>query len=312
MSHVRSGSFLAGIATGDFDDPLMSYELGRFGLQHIMAISGFHFAIIASILGLFLRLFLAKKRACLLLMFLLSTYFAFLGCGPSILRAWISISIALGGFLLSRRAIGLNSLGVALMAVLIYDPLMWQSIGFQFSFVTTAAILLLFSGCDCVIQGLFAKRPLSLTVHMNSLNQHGYCVLTAIRQAFSLTVAVNLVALPLMLYYFHKFPWMSLAYNLFFPFLVSISMLLLMIGTLSHWILPPLGAAIHTINDRFTYFMLNYTYQMPVTVDFVWRVESLPVGLLVLHLCAVFGAGIWLRDYAKRKSEESSSDFDFV
>jgi competence protein ComEC len=285
----------------------MAYEFGRFGLQHIMAISGFHFAIIASILGLFLRLFFSKRKVCLLLIFLLSSYFVFLGCGPSILRAWISISIALGGFLLCRRAIGLNSLGVAMIAVLIYDPLMWQSIGFQFSFITTAAILLLFSGCDRVMQSLFAKRSLSLTVNMNSINQHGYCVLTTIRQALALTVAVNLVALPLMLFYFHKFPWMSLAYNLFFPFLVSISMLMLLLGTLVHAILPPLGEIIHSLNSHFTYFMLNYTYQMPVTVDFVWRVESISMGWLILYLCIVFSAGIWLRSYNK-----DAQEFEFV
>ncbi len=29
----------------------MSYEFGRFGLQHIMAVSGFHFSVITGILS---------------------------------------------------------------------------------------------------------------------------------------------------------------------------------------------------------------------------------------------------------------------
>ncbi len=58
-----SASFLTGIATGDFDDRRMQFEFGRFGLQHIMAISGFHFAIVASALGFFFEfLYLLKNQ----------------------------------------------------------------------------------------------------------------------------------------------------------------------------------------------------------------------------------------------------------
>lgn len=94
----RTGAFLTGIATGDFDDRQMLFEFSRFGLQHIMAISGFHFAIIAGILSLFLRLAMAKRRANVLLICILSSYFIFLGCGPSVMRAWVTILIVLLGF----------------------------------------------------------------------------------------------------------------------------------------------------------------------------------------------------------------------
>lgn len=63
IKNSRSAIFLTGIATGNFDDRLMSYEFGRFGLQHIMAISGFHFAIIAAILSIFLRCLIPKRLA---------------------------------------------------------------------------------------------------------------------------------------------------------------------------------------------------------------------------------------------------------
>ena len=53
--HSREGEFLAGLVTGDFSDVQSRTMLGRFGLQHIMAISGFHFAIIASILSVALN-----------------------------------------------------------------------------------------------------------------------------------------------------------------------------------------------------------------------------------------------------------------
>ena len=72
IKNRRSFVFLSGIATGVFDDRLMSAEFSRFGLQHIMAISGFHFSMIAFFLGLLLRIFLPQKKAALILLFLLT------------------------------------------------------------------------------------------------------------------------------------------------------------------------------------------------------------------------------------------------
>ena len=79
------------------EDRLMQFEFGRFGLQHIMAISGFHFAILAGFFSFGLHLMLNRRVANAFLIALLSTYFVFLGAGPSILRAWMTILITLGG-----------------------------------------------------------------------------------------------------------------------------------------------------------------------------------------------------------------------
>lgn len=313
-SHIpgyRAATFLAGIATGDFDDRLMAFEFSRFGLQHIMAISGFHFAIIAAILSILLRLVLSKRKGTLFLIFLLSSYFVFLGCGPSIMRAWITILIALMSFIVEKRGLGVNSLGVALLAVLLMDPLLCRHMGFQFSFVTTAAILLFFPGFDLAMQWIFPKRPLSQMIEMDGLNQHGYCILTFFRQALALTAAVNIIALPMMLFYFQKFPLLSLVYNLFFPFLVSIAMLLLLLGLLFSLGIPLLGSAIHTLNGYYTQFVLNFTYNMPTSLDFTWRVPVFSLELLLFYLTFIFVTGIYLR-YVLDHRQEQLQDLSFI
>lgn len=299
ISGRREAAFLAGIATGDFDDKLMSLEFSRFGLQHIMAISGFHFAIIAGILSALLRLFFDRKKSAYTLIFLLSSYFVFLGCGPSIMRAWVTILIALFGFVVERGSIGLNSLGVALLVVLFVDPLLCKSIGFQFSFITTAAILIFYSHFDGAMQSIFKKRDLSLVVEMDRWNQHGYCLLAFFRQGLALTAAVNVIALPMTLYYFQKFPLMSLLYNLFFPFLVSIAMLFLLLALLFSAGIPWLGDSIHALNSHYTHFVLNFTYNMPPTFDFVWRVTPFSSEILLFFLTFLFGGGIYLRHFDK-------------
>lgn len=89
------------------------------------------------------------------------------------------------------------------------------------------------------------------------------------RQGLALGFAVNLVTLPMMFYHFHRFPFLGLLYNLFFPAMVSISMFLLLF--------PPFVG----LNQLFTKFMLNLTYNMPPALDIVWRVENFPIEVVV-------------------------------
>jgi len=314
LSHIQGSqpaTFLAGIATGDFDDRLMAFEFSRFGLQHIMAISGFHFAIIAGILSVILRCVIGQRIATVLLIFLLSSYFVFLGCGPSIMRAWITITIALCGLLLEKRGSGLNSLGVAMLLILMINPLQCWNIGFQFSFLATAAILLLFPSCDILLQQLFEKRPLSQMVKMNVWNQHAYCVLVFFRQGLALTLAVNLLTMPLMFFYFQKFPVMSLLYNLFFPFLVSIAMLLLILGLLGGLFLSVVGDFFHAINSVYTQWVLNFTYYAPASLDFVWRYAGFSHEFLVVYLTLVVLLGIWVKQRLEQE-QDVFQDYAFI
>lgn len=288
-SHVgdeRSAVFLTGIVTGEFDDRLMQHEFGRFGLQHIMAISGFHFSIIAAILSFLLRLFMSHRPALLCLVIFLSAYFLFLGLSPSIMRAWLTIMIALIGVLWERKGSGLNALGLSMMAVLLYDPLLCLHIGFQYSFAATAAILLLYQPCEQLLQKLFPKRRLDQALKMDRFNQHGYLLVGFLRQAMALGIAVNLVTIPMMLTHFHQFPAMSLLYNLFFPSMVSLSMLLLILGLLVGWV-PFLFEWVHSLNGFYTRFVLDYTYNMPLAVDVTFKM-ALQAEVVVISLTLLF------------------------
>lgn len=303
--HIRydqAATFLAGIATGDFDDRLMMNEFSRFGLQHIMAISGFHFAIIAGILSFFIRYLLPRHHTTLLMLLLLSGYFFFLGFGPSIMRAWLTITIALIGTLLEKQNSGLNSLGIAIFFILLYDPWLCQNLGFQFSVLTTASILLFSSIGNYACQQFFRKRSLYAILKMDLLNRHGYVISAILREAIALGIAVNVTALPMTLFVFHKFPWLSLVYNLFFPFLVSISMLFLIVGMAVSWLIPPLAELIHNLNSVYTQFSLNFTFQMPPVFDYYVRVSAFPVEWLTVYITLLVFVGIILKHWQEQKS----------
>ncbi len=306
----RCANFLKGIATGEFSDKEMKYEFSRFGLQHIMAISGFHFAIVAAFFSLFLKTLIPRKKAAMALIFILCSYFLFLGSSPSIMRAWMMIVIVMGGSLLERRGNGLNSLGAAIFIILLVDPNMIHHIGFQFSTLITASILLSFSLFDTLMQQAFPRRNLHEVIEMNTLNQHGYCMITYFRKAFALTLSVNIVSLPASLYYFHKFPWMGLIYNWFFPFMVSISIMLLITGFLFYF-LPPLAGLVHLINDKYTHFMLNFAYHLPPTFDIYLRTKAVSLEILIPLLTAIFVLAIFGNNYLEYRQLEKR-DFAFI
>lgn len=286
--------FLTGMATGEFDDKQLFFEFGRFGLQHIMAISGFHFSILSAVLAVMLGICLSRKYSIGLQVFLLCIYCIFLGSNPSIMRAWLAAMIVLLGLAFGKRACGLNSLGIAMLVILLYNPLLCMNIGFQFSFAATTGILLLFQKFDSLWQRIFPVRRLNEAASMSLVSQHGYLILSYFRQGLALTCAVNLITAPLVLFYFHKFAAMGLIYNLFFPLMVSVSLFLLITGSLVFLLIPPVGIWVHELNAHYTRFVLNYTYNMPSTLDIIWRVNEYPAALLVCVLSFIVFIPIYL------------------
>lgn len=295
------GAFLSGIATGEFDDRILSHELGRFGLQHLMAISGLHFSILSTFIALVLGVFFSRKTAAIITIVVMSAYFVFLGASASVTRAWIAIIIALASLFIQRRSSGFNALGIGALALLLWDPLIIEELGFQFSFGITASILLWFSPCEKLLQQIFAKRRLNDVTKMDSWDQHGYCLLYFLRQSLALSLAVNIAALPLTLYHFHVFPLMGLVYNLFFPVLVSLSLVLLTTACCFSLIFPWLASQIHALNEYYTQFVLNFAFNLPKTFDYTWRVESIPIEGLMIYLAAVLIGGLFL---SKRSHNE--------
>jgi competence protein ComEC len=146
---------------------------------------------------------------------------------------------------------------------------------------------------------------------MSPLDQHAYIILTYFRQALALTIAVNLVALPMSLCTFEKFQLLSLVYNLFFPFMVSFSMFLLIIGLTLGLLISPLGNLFHTFNNTFTKFVLDFTSNLPQSFDLVIYSDRLSTSFLTSYLSLLFVLGILLKEWLKNQQEESQ-DFTFL
>ena len=72
-----------------------------------------------------------------------------------------------------------------MIVILIGNPQIAYHIGFQFSFLATASILIFYNPINIALQSILPKRSLSDITTMNTLNQHGYILSCFIPSIYS-------------------------------------------------------------------------------------------------------------------------------
>lgn len=283
LQRPRTASFLSSLITGDVEDRSLRYEFGKVGLQHILAISGFHFAILIAFCSFFLGLLLPHRWKIIALLLSINAYFLFVGSVPAVQRSWLMAMLYLVGKLIGRHSTGLNLLGVALLIEVILDPLVSASLGFQLSFLSCVGILL--------FHPFFNFQLKSSPAEMTLVSQHGTLLSTFFRQALSVNFAVNLAILPLILHYFHQFPLLALLYNLFFPLLVSVAMFGLLVSLLIHFFFPPLADLFFLGIDFFTAQLLDLTAYPPLALDYSLKVDF-PAWAIPFYIFVLFSFSV--------------------
>ena len=122
--------------------PAVRERFRATGLSHLLCVSGFHTALLATVAALLLfplRLWPRAGRYRHLIVIAIVWLYALLtGFMPSVVRAAVMISIYLGAKISERDAYPLNSLCIAVFIILAINPYWLFSIGFQLS---VAAVL---------------------------------------------------------------------------------------------------------------------------------------------------------------------------
>lgn len=195
------------------------------GIGHLMAVSGLHVGLIAAmIIGLWKRLGLRGQLPLILAMVIIFVYVYLTGMRPSALRAAVMISAVLGALLLDREYDLPSALALAALITLLINPLQLFSVGFQFSYIATLALI-------------YAYRPLE------QILKQLYCP-GLIRPAAAVTLAAQIGVLPLGVYYFHHLPVGALFFNLLILPLVTFIVALGLSGALISLVLPLFGSIV--------------------------------------------------------------------
>jgi len=191
------------------------------GVPHILAVSGFHVAVVCGFLS-FLFQYVPRKRVfrCVqypLMILLLWSYVVITGLAASAVRAGIMLTLYLVGRLLERDSDRYNTLAAAAFCMLAYNPLYLFDIGFELSYLAMLSIFFFFPR----LNGLAVVRNPLLKVPWDSL---------------TITLAAQLGTAWLCLYYFGSFSSVFLFANLPVTILATFLIPMVMI-----WVFLPTG-----------------------------------------------------------------------
>ncbi|HRW58202.1 MAG TPA: ComEC/Rec2 family competence protein [Chlamydiales bacterium] len=264
MGNSEEADLNIGLITGEIDNNLLKYYFHRLGLQHIIAISGFHFSIILLALSTLFKKLPFPIFSQIFLIILLTCFYLFLGNSPSILRAYITSMTYLISNLFMKKTNSLNTLGLALIIETCFYPHYIQNIGFQFTFICTFALIYGYP----VIREIFQKI------------KKGNFFFRFLKEALLISLCINVFTIPISLYYFHKFPLISILYNLFIPSLIIIPMTLSLISIATLFSFPFIGR----INHYLTKAILFLIYNPPIHLEWHLRFSNIHKSMLLLYL----------------------------
>ena len=139
-----AGALLIAITIGDksYLSDGLAYSIRQIGVSHMVAVSGFHLAVImGNLFSLFNRF--VKNRYLRFLMSLLAVVFIAGVCGftKSILRAGSMFIISAAAVLFDRESDSLSSLLLSIPAVFMISPFAIFSVGFNLSVIATFALV---------------------------------------------------------------------------------------------------------------------------------------------------------------------------
>lgn len=124
---------------------LINSTMIKAGTVHILVVSGFNTGMVIFIIILFLKLMgVAKKQRFFISLPLLIIYCLMTGASTPVVRATVMAIIFLSAYLFRRQADIYNSCAIALIFILLIDPLQLFDIGSQLSFISVISIVFLY------------------------------------------------------------------------------------------------------------------------------------------------------------------------
>ena len=168
------------------------------GAMHVLAVSGLHVGIVFLILNFFLKRVKWQIPAwryfkVALILTAIWTFALVTGASPSVIRATVMFSFVTVGEAMYRHKKFYNTLAASAFCLLVYNPYWLASVSFQLSYLAVFGIV------------YFQQKFSRLLVIENKWLD--YCW-----QLVCVSLAAQLMTLPLALYYFNQFPtyfWLS-------------------------------------------------------------------------------------------------------
>ncbi len=264
----------------------------RTGTNHLLAISGLHVGLVAGMVFFLMRWLWSRsaaaclrwpapKAGALAALLAAGVYAALAGFAVPTQRALVMVAVVMVALIVQRQTRPSSLLAMALLVVLVIDPLAVLAPGFWLSFAAVAAILLGVSGRVGAARGWRSWGRVQWVVALGLLP----LLILLFQRASLVAPLANLLAVP----------WVSL---LTVPLTLLGSLLWLLFPVLGGWLLSAaawsLSALWWLLEWLGAWSLAQWTQPAPPA----WAVASALVGVVLLILPRGFPArwlgGVWL------------------
>ena len=240
------------------------------GLAHIIVVSGMHVGyILLGFVVFFRKLGVKRTYANIATLIALWGYAAITGFGPSVMRAVIMASVVLLGEIIKREGDILNSISFAAFIILLFNPALLFSVGFQLSFIATISIV------------LFHKNTKEL-LSSNVLPEY-------LTDTISLTLAAQLGVLPIIALYFNEISLVSVISNVLVAPIIGIitilGLVMAVVGQIHIFFSQVVGLFNNTLLS-FVLFVSSRTSSLPFSVIKVITPSMLFIG--IYYICIFY------------------------
>ena len=222
----EAGSIAKAMTIGDrshLDDRTVDY-FNYSGTSHLLVISGLHVTMWS--LGIFRvleRFIKSKKLLVALSLFTLLGYSAITGFGVSVIRASLLVGLVIVSKLLERDADSLNSIGVALVIILVSNPFAVYSVALWLTVLSTVGILVLSRPLNQIIRNFCNKKH----IPTNGLARF-------IIDSVSISLSTTICTLPVFIVKLKMLPIGSIFANIIMVDVALLLMILTVTGVVLH------------------------------------------------------------------------------
>jgi len=239
------------------------------GVMHILAISGLHVGIIAMALFFVLNLvpvkWMKKGFRTFIIILILSGYAAMTGFRPSVSRAALMFAIVLLARCFNRPYHLYNSLYLAALLLLIWQPLYLFDAGFLLSFVVTFFIIFLAP----ILEGKLTFLP---------------CILG---KPLSISLSAWLGMAPLSAYFFYKISLIAILSNIIIVPLIGVILILAIISIFLSFLFLPLAELLAFFNQNLIALLLLIGQKLS-SLPFAYHYIAQPeIYLIILYYLVI-------------------------
>lgn len=254
------------------------------GITHILAISGMHVSLIGLSIYKVLKIIgLHQCGATILSIGMIYSYGWLTNFSVSTNRAVVMLVVALCGSLIGRTYDLLSAMSLSGLIILIQNPMSIYDVGFLLSFGAVMGIGIIMPILNNLIEEFYPNKYLSL------------------RNSVIACISVNIMTLPLLLYYFYEIPLYSLIVNLLIippmAILTWVSIIAGIIGCYSISYARGFIGGVHYILEWYE-ALCRFFQNMPGHMMVVGK----PSLLKVLIYYSILGIGLFLiKKYMKKR-----------